>query len=334
MPPPWDLRKCSLALSNSPLKEEFKELFDIIIDFDGEIIDYTLKEIISKIQDERKMVKIKRWKIREIEKYLQNYDWTFLNYILPLNSAIKWHKFWNILMATLYYNFWDYNKMVNFLWWLLKVKWKVLPITIDEAFIFAELWNNELIESQDKISNIVDYKDKIDKINLLRNCKTAKLNENVRKAVLKADYIIIWPWDLYTSIYSNFLIDDFAKLVIEAKWKKIYILNSNNKIEETTNYEEIDFIDFIQKELDETLDLVVANSKPPNLTPNEKEIFLNDISVKWWRYLFIDKKKKQEIQRKYNNVQFLLGKYIDKKSLYKNNDKMIEDLMNWIYNPI
>jgi uncharacterized cofD-like protein len=234
------------------------------------------------------------------------------------------------LMAILYYNFWDYNKMISFLWGLLEVKGKVLPVTTDEAYIFAELWNNELIESQDKISNVADYKAKIDRINLLRNSKKAKLSEEVREAILKADFIIIWPWDLYTSIYSNFLIDDFKELVIGSKWKKIYILNSNNKKWETTDYNEIDFIDFIQNEINWTLDLIVANSKVLELEDEEKKRFLNDISVKWWRYLFINEKKKKQIRKKYDKVWFLLWEYIDRKSLYKNNDKMIEDLVEWM----
>lgn len=335
MPPPWDLRKCSLAVSNSIFKEEFKEIFETVMPFKWEIIDYTLGEILEKIFT-LKEIELNTGYVEKLNKknnflkYIKNYNSTFLNYLLPLKSAIKWHKFWNILMAILYYNFWDYNKMISFLWGLLEVKGKVLPVTTDEAYIFAELWNNELIESQDKISNVADYKAKIDRINLLRNSKKAKLSEEVREAILKADFIIIWPWDLYTSIYSNFLIDDFKELVIGSKWKKIYILNSNNKKWETTDYNEIDFIDFIQNEINWTLDLIVANSKVLELEDEEKKRFLNDISVKWWRYLFINEKKKKQIRKKYDKVWFLLWEYIDRKSLYKNNDKMIEDLVEWM----
>jgi uncharacterized cofD-like protein len=272
------------------------------------------------------------WKEKEsdIPQYLQNFDPSFLNYTLPLKSPIKWHKFGNILMATLYYNFGDYNKMVNFLGGLLQTKWKVLPVTTDEAYIFAELGNSELVESQDKISNVADYKAKIDNINLLRNSKKAKLSDEVRDAILEADYLIIWPGDLYTSIYANFLIDDFRELVIEVPSKKIYILNSNNKKWETTDYEEIDFIDFIQKELEGTLNLLVANSRPPKLTEDEKKKFLSDISVKGWRYLFIEEKKKKEIKKKYPKLEFLLWEYVDKKTLYKNNMNLIEDLVEYM----
>jgi uncharacterized cofD-like protein len=326
IPPPWDIRKCSLALSNSNFKDDFEELFESVMNFEGNIIDYSLKEmlnvILNQIQND-----ISYW---EFINYIEKYDSRFLNFSLPLNSPIKGHKFWNILMATLYYNFWDYNKMVNFLCWLLEVKWKILPITTDKAFIFAELWNNELIESQDKISNVANYKAPVNKINLIRNSKEAKLNNWIAEAILGAGYIIIWPWDLYTSIDANFLIEWFNDLVKNSNWKKIYILNSNNKRGETTDYDEIDFIDFIQERVWWKLDLIVANSKELKLSSEERERFLNDISVKWWRYLFINEKKKKEIQKKYDKVWLLLWEYVDRKSLYKNNERMIEDLVEWM----
>jgi 2-phospho-L-lactate transferase/gluconeogenesis factor (CofD/UPF0052 family) len=177
---------------------------------------------------------------------------------------------------------------------------------------------------------VADYKASVNKINLIRNSKKARLNEWIFDAILEADYIVIWPWDLYTSIDANFLINGFSELIKESSWKKIYILNSNNKRGETTNYDEMDFIDFIQNRVWWELDLIVANSKEPKLTLEEKERFLGDISVKWWRYLFIDEKKKKQIQKKYDKVWFLLWEYIDRKSLYKNNEKMIEDLMGWM----
>jgi hypothetical protein len=45
-------------------------------------------------------------------------------------------------MASLYYNFdYDYEKMLNFLYEFLEVKNKILPITIQEAYIKAILKN-------------------------------------------------------------------------------------------------------------------------------------------------------------------------------------------------
>ena len=319
LPPPWDLRKCSLALSSSPYREEFKELFETVINLDWNIIDYSLMDILLTLKIDKNLI-----------DYIKNYNWAFLNNILVLDCPIKWHKFWNILMASLYYNFWDYNRMMSFLWWMLETKWKVLPVTIDEAFIFAETWGYELIYSQDKISNEADYNDALNKIRLVRDSNNASINKEVKETILEADYIIVWPGDLFTSIEANFLIKGFTELLEESNVKKIYIMNSNNKRWETTDYNEIDFVDFVENNLRIKIDLLVANSKSPKLTKKEEKKFKEDISVKWWRYLFIDKEIKKQIQKKYPHIEFLLWEYIDIWTLYKNNDRMIEDIVSWI----
>jgi acetolactate synthase small subunit len=52
MPPPGDIRKCSLALSNSIFKDDLKEIFETVMDFEGNIIDYSLKEMIINLKAE------------------------------------------------------------------------------------------------------------------------------------------------------------------------------------------------------------------------------------------------------------------------------------------
>ena len=321
LPPPWDLRKCSLALSSSKYREDFKKLFETVMEFEWNIVDFSLKEMLINLNVSNDFI-----------QYIEDYDWAFLNNILPLESPISWHKFWNILMASLYYNYWNYNKMVRFLWGLLDAKWRVLPVTVDEAFIFAETWWNELIYSQDRISNQADYWENLLDIYLVRHCNWASLNKEVKEALINADYIIIWPWDLYTSIDANFLIKWVTELIEDSDAKKIYVMNSNNKKWETTDYDEIDFVDFIENNIWIKIDLLVANSKPPKLSKEEEEKFKKDISVKWWRYLFVDAKKKQEINKKYPHINFLLWEYVDVWTLYKNNDKMIDDIINWVEN--
>jgi hypothetical protein len=60
-------------------------------------------------------------------------------------------------MATLYYKFGDYNKMIEFMSFLLDVKANIIPVTTDKAFIKATLQNSQIIETQDHISNYPDY---------------------------------------------------------------------------------------------------------------------------------------------------------------------------------
>ena len=212
LPPPWDLRRCLFSLSNSKYRNNFSELFEKVLDFDWNISDYSIFEILNKLNIS--------------ENFIDNLSkFNFLNYRLNLNSPIKWHKFWNLLMANIYYNLdKDYNKMMEIMHSILEVNWNVIPVTTDPAFIQAELTDWSIIETQDKISNVADYNSPIKNIDLMENSKEAKLNKNIEQTVKKADYILIWPWDLYTSINSNFIIDDFQELIQNSKAKIIFIL--------------------------------------------------------------------------------------------------------------
>jgi hypothetical protein len=52
---------------------------------------------------------------------------------------------------------------------LLDVSAQVIAITIDKAYIEAELENGEIIEKQDAISNIVNYDSKIKSLRLMKD---------------------------------------------------------------------------------------------------------------------------------------------------------------------
>ena len=68
------------------------------------------------------------------------------------------------------------------------------------------------------------------------------LNRKIPQVIENADYIIVCPWDLYTSILPNFLVDWFANMVKKSSAKKILIANIFTKKWETDNYKLSDFL--------------------------------------------------------------------------------------------
>ncbi len=339
LPPPWDLRRILFVLSKSKYKDFFQVLFERIFSISWQIKDFSIKElffqIINEILDEWKIVDLKsdleafrnnKWEIFEIINSLED---NILSYRLNLKEDIKWHKFWNILMASLFKYFWDYEKMLDFIKELLLVEDNVLPITTQEAYIKAILKNWEIIERQDNISNVAWYNSAISKIELLNNSVVPKITENIKNAIKSSDYIIIWPGDLYTSIIANFIISWLTEEIEKSEAKIIYLLNANNKFWETTNYKILDFIDNIQKNLgNKKIDYVFWNKKIPKLTKQQELNFKNNISVKWWEYLLLDKREKEKINSKYKNIKIISGEYINSKDLYKYNENMIKDLIS------
>ena len=319
MPPPWDLRRCLFSLSDSEFRDEFSKLFETVMHFEWSIWNFSILDIL-----------IELWEPDDFIENLRSHNADFLNYKLPIACPVSWHKFWNILMASLYYNLWDYDSMIDFMTYLLDVKWNIFPVTINPAFIYAELTDWTIIETQDKISNVIEYDKPIKNIELMDDSKNASLNKWVSEAVENADYIVIWPWDLYTSIDSNFIIDWFQELVVNSKAQIIFILNSNNKKGETTGYEILDFIDVIQERTWWKIDYVVWNDVEPDLDNAHLKRFKNDISVKWWNYLILDEKTKRQINKKYPKISILSWDYLDVDTLYKNKQVLLDDIVGLI----
>ena len=100
----------------------------------------------------------------------------------------------------------------------------VLPVTLDEMKICAELANGYIVEEKDRIPEVV-Y-DKVTKINRMflnpGNCRPAP---GVLEAIKEADSIVIGPGSLYTNVIPNLLVNGVAKAIKESSAIKIYISN-------------------------------------------------------------------------------------------------------------
>ncbi len=112
---------------------------------------------------------------------------------------------------------------------------KVLPVTLEPINICAELEDGTVIESRDKIPEIVSSKtSKISRIYINpTNCKVAP---GVLEAIEEADAIVIGPGSLYTNVIPNLLVKGVAKAIRESKAFKIYVSNLMTEPGQTDNY--------------------------------------------------------------------------------------------------
>lgn len=340
LPPTWDIRRILFTLSDSKYKDFFEIIFNKILEIDSPIEKFNLWDLFILVSREV----LNDWKLLDLKNYVKDFlnnKWEIYelinsicsdisNFRIPLKISIKWHKFWNILMASLYYNLWkDYNEMIKFMINLLEIDDKILPITTDPAYIKAILEDWTIIKNQDNISNIVEYKSKIDHLEIIDSHNLPTITNDVRNAIKNSDYIIIGPWDLYTSIIANFIIGWLTEEIEKSETKILYLLNANNKFGETTWYEIIDFIDVIESNIwSKKIDYLFVNNKAPELDSKLKNKFKNDISVKWWDYLVINDEIRKKILIKYPNLNIISWEYIFAKDLYKYNENLIKDLIS------
>ena len=127
---------------------------------------------------------------------------------------------------------------------ILSMIGKVLPVTLDEMNICAELQDGTVVEEKSKIKEIVS--NKVTKINRVylnpSNCRTAP---GVIDALQNADAIVIGPGSIYTNVIPNLLIKNVAKTIRESKALKIYISNIMTEPGQTDDYDVSDHIQSI-----------------------------------------------------------------------------------------
>ena len=118
---------------------------------------------------------------------------------------------------------------------IFNITGKVLPVTMEEIKICAELEDGTVIESKDKIPEVIN--DKTCKINRIyitpSNCKPAP---GVLEAIQEADAIIIGPGSLYTNVIPNLLVKGVTKAIKESKGFKVYVSNLMTEPGQTDNY--------------------------------------------------------------------------------------------------
>ena len=118
---------------------------------------------------------------------------------------------------------------------VLNIVGRVLPVTMDEMKICAELADGTIIEDRDKIAETVF--DKVSRIERIfinpTNCTPAP---GVLEAIKNADAIIIGPGSLYTNVIPNLLVKNVSKAIRESKGIKIYVSNIMTEPGQTDNY--------------------------------------------------------------------------------------------------
>ncbi len=140
----------------------------------------------------------------------------------------------------------DFAKSVEQTKNVLNIIGRVLPVTLEPIQICAELEDGTVIESRDKIPEIVNSKtSKISRIFINpTNCKVAP---GVLQAIEEADAIVIGPGSLYTNVIPNLLVNGVAKAIKESKAFKIYVSNIMTTTGQTDNYTLSDHIKAINE---------------------------------------------------------------------------------------
>lgn len=127
---------------------------------------------------------------------------------------------------------------------VLNMVGKVIPVTLDEMKIVAELANGYVVEEKSRIPEVVS--EKLTKINRIlispTNCRPAP---GVLDAIKNADCIVIGPGSLYTNVIPNLLVNGVTKAIKESSAIKVYISNIMTEPGQTDEYSVSDHLNAI-----------------------------------------------------------------------------------------
>ena len=183
-------------------------------------------------------------------------------------GSLKGQSFGNLFLAAMAGISDNFEDAVQKMSSVLAVTGKVLPVTLDDMKLVAELENGNIVEGESIIPDeVIKQKSKIKKLKI--NPEKAKPLMDALIAIKDADAIVMGPGSLYTSIIPNLLVEDIVEGINKSDAIKIYISNVMTQPGETDDFAVSDHIKTLMKYGgQETIQYVIANN---GIIPKEIE---------------------------------------------------------------
>lgn len=166
----------------------------------------------------------------------------------------------NLLMAALTDITGSFEQAIKRASKILNIRGKVLPSTLANTHICAELEDGTYVEEEFNVRGL--GKAPIKNV-FLKTRDVLPLQEAVDE-ILRADIIVIGPGSLFTSLITNLLVPGIRNAIKNSKATKIYVCNIVTQPGQTDNYKISDHIKTVIKYLgDGVLDYVIVNNNVP-----------------------------------------------------------------------
>ncbi|MBD2363707.1 gluconeogenesis factor YvcK family protein [Anabaena sp. UHCC 0399] len=182
-------------------------------------------------------------------------------YRFRAGDGLTGHSFGNLFLTAMSEITGDLERAVAASSKVLAVRGQVLPATLSDVRLWAELADGRRIEGE---SNIPKAAGKIVKIGCVPDNPPAL--PAAIKAIKEADYIIIGPGSLYTSLIPNLLVTGIADAIAQTEVPRIYICNIMTQPGETQGYSVADHIQSIDAACGQRrlFDAVLVHKKSPS----------------------------------------------------------------------
>ncbi|MEM7816450.1 MAG: YvcK family protein [Candidatus Aenigmatarchaeota archaeon] len=193
------------------------------------------------------------------------------------SGDFKGHAFGNIMLLSLYKCFNDALEAIKKACKIFETDGKVLPPSIDESYLFARLEDGSIIKGEDKI----------DELNKLEEIKArivdiwlepqAKAIEEAKEEIKSANFIILSPGDIYSSLISTLLPKGIKEAILASKAKKlIYVCNLVARNEYNVSFAS-EIIKIIEDYIERKIEVIICDDSK---IPLNRRIEIDEKNIK------------------------------------------------------
>jgi len=175
-------------------------------------------------------------------------------------EGLDGHSFGNLLIAAMTRITGDFEKAVKETSNILAIRGRVLPSTIEQVKLQAELLDGTLVEGETAITKSPSGIKRM----MLHPSTAGPLDETL-KAIELADCIVMGPGSVFTSVVPNLLVRGIPQAIHESDAVKIYVCNVMTQPGETDGFSASDHVKAIAKHTDyRVFNYVLVNQEKPS----------------------------------------------------------------------
>ncbi len=143
---------------------------------------------------------------------------------------------------------------------VLAIEGQVLPSTLHDTHLCAELADGSIVEQEFNVRK----RDKAPIKRVFLKPANAALLPAAAKAIKEADLIVLGPGSLFTSVITNLLVKGMPAAIKKSRAKKVLICNIMTQAGQTDNYTLSQHVDAIERYLGKNVldSLIINNGKP------------------------------------------------------------------------
>ncbi len=157
------------------------------------------------------------------------------------SGSLAGQSFGNLFLAALSQIHGSFDKGLKAASKVLNLRGKVLPMSLDNITLYAELEDGSIIQGESNISFLTRKSGSRIKSVFIKPPLTKPPVESIDE-LMEADLVVLGPGSLYTSVMPNLLVEDLRNAVIESPGKKIYICNIMTQPGETDDFTPYDHL--------------------------------------------------------------------------------------------